>query len=200
MSAMCRMCFVALAILPAASGADVLAGRVLDADTGEPIPGATVTVEGTGLGAYTDGEGSFRIESVDAGAVRISVSSVGHRRIRREASAGESDVELLMEPVLIGRTSIVVTATGMPQLYTESPVRTSVVSREMIERRTVPDLFGALELQTGVRTENNCQNCGFTQVRIHGLEGQYTQILLNGSPVMSSLAKVYGLERMRRKL
>ncbi len=191
-----RTFMMALALLPAMAAAEVLAGKVIDADTGEPIPGATVTVEGTGLGAYTDGEGRFSIEGVNGGSVIVAVNSVGHRRLEREVPASEEGLELTMRPVLMGRTSIVVTATGMPELYAESPVRTSVVTREMMERRNVPDLFGALKLQTGVRTENNCQNCGFTQVRIHGLEGQYTQILLNGSPVMSSLAKVYGLEQI----
>ena len=44
--------------------------------------------------------------------------------------------------------------------------------------------------------ETNCQNCGFTQVRLNGLEGAYTQILLNSRPVFSSLLGVYGLEQI----
>jgi outer membrane receptor for ferrienterochelin and colicins len=42
--------------------------------------------------------------------------------------------------------------------------------------------------------ENNCQNCGFSQLRMNGLEGPYTQILINSRPVFSGLAGVYGLE------
>ncbi len=68
------------------------------------------------------------------------------------------------------------------------------MSRDLIELRSEPDLYGILDLSTGVRVENNCQNCNFSQVRIHGLESQYTQILIDGNPVVSSLAKVYGLE------
>ena len=44
--------------------------------------------------------------------------------------------------------------------------------------------------------ENNCQNCGFPQVRINGLEGPYSQILINSRPVVSALSGVYGLEQI----
>ena len=47
-----------------------------------------------------------------------------------------------------------------------------------------------------MRVENDCQNCGFTQVRINGLDGHYSQILMNSRPVFSALAGVYGLEHI----
>ncbi len=46
----------------------------------------------------------------------------------------------------------------------------------------------------GLRMETNCQNCGFTQVRMNGMEGSYSQILINSRPIFSGLAGVYGLE------
>jgi outer membrane receptor for ferrienterochelin and colicins len=53
-----------------------------------------------------------------------------------------------------------------------------------------------LSFQPGVRVENNCQNCGFQQVRINGLDGQYTQILIDSRPIFSALAGVYGIEQL----
>ena len=53
-----------------------------------------------------------------------------------------------------------------------------------------------LNYQPGVRVENNCQNCGFTQVRLNGLEGAYSQILINSRPVFSALNSVYGLDQI----
>jgi len=55
-------------------------------------------------------------------------------------------------------------------------------------------LSEGLNFTPGLRMENNCQNCGFSQVRMNGLEGPYTQILINSRPVFSGLAGVYGLE------
>ncbi|MFS6554203.1 TonB-dependent receptor plug domain-containing protein, partial [Parabacteroides distasonis] len=40
------------------------------------------------------------------------------------------------------------------------------------------------------------QNCGFQQVRINGLEGPYTQILIDSRPIFSALSGVYGLEQI----
>lgn len=57
-------------------------------------------------------------------------------------------------------------------------------------------LADGLNFQPGVRVENDCQNCGFTQVRINGLDGHYSQILMNSRPVFSALAGVYGLEQI----
>ncbi len=53
-----------------------------------------------------------------------------------------------------------------------------------------------LNFQPGVRVENNCQNCGFQQVRINGLEGPYTQILVDSRPIFSAQTGVYGLEQI----
>ena len=51
-----------------------------------------------------------------------------------------------------------------------------------------------LNFSPGLRMEYNCQNCGFSQVRMNGLEGPYSQILINSRPIFSGLAGVYGLE------
>ena len=53
-----------------------------------------------------------------------------------------------------------------------------------------------LSYQSGLRVESNCQNCGFPQVRINGLEGPYSQILIDSRAISSALAGVYGLEQI----
>lgn len=52
------------------------------------------------------------------------------------------------------------------------------------------------EFPTRSACGNNCQNCGFQQVRINGLDGPYTQILIDSRPIFSALAGVYGLEQI----
>ena len=48
--------------------------------------------------------------------------------------------------------------------------------------------------------ESNCQNCNFSQIRLLGLEGPYTQLLIDGQPVISSLAQVYGIEQIPSRM
>ena len=57
-------------------------------------------------------------------------------------------------------------------------------------------LSEGLKFQPGLRVENNCQNCGINQVRIYGLDGPYSQILIDSRPIVGSLGGVYGLEQI----
>ncbi|MCD4669220.1 MAG: TonB-dependent receptor [Actinomycetia bacterium] len=190
------MMLILAGVFVTSAAGGVLQGTVIDSVTGEPLIGVAVAVEDTGLGGFTDAAGVFSIDGVQEGYITLRVSSVGHEELELGIDESErSGIRIAMNPVVVGGTTIVVTGTGTPRFFMDTPVATSVVSSDLIELRSEPDLFGMLDLSTGVRVENNCQNCNFSQVRIHGLEGQYTQILIDGNPVVSSLAKVYGLEQ-----
>ena len=91
---------------------------------------------------------------------------------------------------------IVVSANKSAVKRKDAPVVVSVISARLLEQVNASDLAKTLSYQSGLRVENNCQNCGFPQVRINGLEGSYSQILINSRPVVSSLAGVYGLEQI----
>ena len=77
-----------------------------------------------------------------------------------------------------------------------APVVVNVMNSKLFETVNSTDLAKSLNYQSGLRVENNCQNCGFPQVRINGLEGPYSQILINSRPVVSALSGVYGLEQI----
>ena len=72
----------------------------------------------------------------------------------------------------------------------------NVIGPKLLDVTQSVCLAQGLNFQPGVRTEDNCQNCGFTQVRINGLDGHYSQILVNSRSVFSSLNGVYGLEQI----
>lgn len=91
---------------------------------------------------------------------------------------------------------VVVSATRHAVLRRDAPVVVNVLSPKTLDRVNAVDLAQALNYQTGLRVENNCQNCGFPQVRINGLDGPYSQILINSRPVVSSLSGVYALEQL----
>ncbi len=77
-----------------------------------------------------------------------------------------------------------------------STTKINTVSPKLIQSTASTNLKEILRFSSGVRVENNCQNCGFTQVRINGMEGKYSQILIDGRPVFSGLNSVYGLEQI----
>ncbi|HSV99992.1 MAG TPA: TonB-dependent receptor [Sedimentisphaerales bacterium] len=91
---------------------------------------------------------------------------------------------------------VVVTGTRTEKKLSDVPVRTELIKRTEIQETAARTLADAVEFTSGVRVENNCQNCNFSQLRLLGLEGPYSQILTNGLPLMSSLAAVYGIEHI----
>ncbi len=91
---------------------------------------------------------------------------------------------------------VVITGTRLEREVDDAPVRTQVIEREKLQQRKARNLTEALQYTSGVRVETNCQNCGFTQLRLNGLNGAYTQVLIDGLPSFSGLASVYGLEQL----
>ena len=96
----------------------------------------------------------------------------------------------------VGLDEVVVSANKNEVKRCDAPVVVSVIGARLFETVNSPDLAKSLNYQSGLRVENNCQNCGFPQVRINGLEGPYSQILINSRPVVSALSGVYGLEQI----
>jgi len=131
----------------------------------------------------TDELGKFEIRQIPPGTYHVEVYAQGYMDYCSDPFVLESN-KLSYQVVLIKKITkeIVVTATRTPKLYDETPVKTEVITREEIEKKEATNLAETLCQTTGVRVENNCQNCNFTQVRINGMEGKYTQILIDSSP------------------
>ena len=91
---------------------------------------------------------------------------------------------------------VVVSATRNATKRRLAPTLVNVLDAKIFDRTQSSFLSQALKYQPGVRVEDNCQNCGFSQVRINGLDGPYSQILVDSRPVYSALAGVYGLEQI----
>ena len=91
---------------------------------------------------------------------------------------------------------VVISSNREQTLRHEAPTLVEVLSVKAMHIANAVCLAQGLAFSTGVRVENDCQNCGFMQARINGLDGHYTQILIDSRPVISSLAGVYGLEQL----
>ena len=101
-----------------------------------------------------------------------------------------------MEEVSFTTDEVVVSANRNEVSRKAAPVVVNVMSAKLFETVNSTDLAKSLNFQSGLRVENNCQNCGFPQVRINGLEGPYSQILINSRPIISALSGVYALEQI----
>ena len=176
-----------------------IAGHVLDAHTQEHLSFVNVQVEGTALGCLTDESGHFYLKNLPEGELTIVFSMMGYETEKRTVTLHRDT--LIEMNVTIAETSfmidnVVVTANKYETKQREVATIVNVIPPLIIESTTSNSMADVLNFQTGLRVEETCSNCGVPQIRINGLEGQYTQILMDSRPIFSSLASVYGLEQL----
>jgi len=175
----------------------VIKGLVSSENQG--VPFASVRVINGTEGTLTDTAGRFELKLVKYGDLAIQVVSQGYRSLSKNITIGEGDLlELNFELIedALGLDEVVVSATRNRVERKNTPVVVSTLRPQILTATQSISLADGLSYAPGVRVETNCQNCGFTQVRLNGLEGAYTQILLNSRAVFTSLIGVYGLEQI----
>jgi len=172
-------------------------GIILDQSTKEPLIGVNVLIKKTNLGVATNTDGVFIIDNLPMDEFELQVSMIGYKAEEYKINLKRDDITDLtfeLRPAMVEMGAVVVTGTNSLHLYENVSVKTEIIPGKLIRQQNACNLAQALGLQTGVMVENDCNNCNFTQVRILGFDGKYTQILIDGDPVVSSLGSVYGLE------
>lgn len=164
-----------------------------------PVPFANVSLKGTPLGATTTADGQYAIEEVPVGSYTLAVTYIGYQTQTEEITLTanqtlEKNCTLKLDVLNLG--SAVVTGSRNPIERYNSPVIVNTVDARTLEVTQSLSISEGLSFSPGLRVENSCQNCGFTQLRMNGLDGPYSQILINSRPVFSALAGVYGLEML----
>ncbi len=192
------LCIISLTELSAQRDAH-LAGHTIDKTTGAHLPYVAISLEGTNIGTTSDGSGHFILRNLPAGKQKVSVTLIGYKPITHEVEVvpGRTvEAHFELEPEAIEVSGVVVTASRNEVDKRESVSIVNVLSNKLFEKTASSNVAEALNFQSGLRVEYNCSNCGVPQLRINGLEGQYSQILLDSRPIFSSLATVYGLEQL----
>ena len=174
-------------------------GHVLDKKTGEHLSYITIALKGTTIGTVTDATGHYFLKNLPEGNFVLEASSVGYKTISRNVSLRKGktlEENFELEEDAVALDGVVVSANRSVTKRRLAPTLVNVVDMKMFENTNSPTLSQGLNFQPGVRVETNCQNCGFQQVRINGLDGPYTQILIDSRPIFSALSGVYGLEQI----
>ncbi len=109
----------AIILLPAASIAaqatGTVAGRITDAENGQPIVAAQVTIAGTQIGRATGDDGRFSLTGIKAGIVTVTVRRIGYAQQTRTITVGQSGtvtVDVALAKSSVSLTGVVVTALG----------------------------------------------------------------------------------------
>ncbi|RFC53499.1 TonB-dependent receptor [Brumimicrobium aurantiacum] len=166
---------------------------------GEPLPKASLYLPELSKSERTNVNGEYTITGLKEGIYKIRISYNGHIAIDEtfEIKSGEVKVmDFEMTEDVLQLEGAVISGTRKQIEKYNTPVIVNTISNRTFETTQSLTISEGLNFSPGLRMENNCQNCGFNQLRMNGLEGPYSQILVNSRPIFSALAGVYGLEML----
>ncbi len=176
-----------------------IVGHVIDKKTGEHMAFMHIFLKGTTIGTTTDATGHYYLKNLPEGNFTVVMKMIGYKTMEKNITVKKGktlEVDFDAIEDVVSLDGVVVSANRNETTRRLAPSLVNVLDSKTFERANSTTLADGLVFQPGVRVENNCQNCGFQQVRINGLEGPYTQILLDSRPIFSALTGVYGLEQI----
>ena len=181
-----------------ASDANIF-GHIISYESGDHIPYATIAIKDTTIGCAADGTGHYNINNIPLGEHTLIVSAMGYESVEMTFVAERNtsrELNFTLKESSLIVDEVVVSATRNETNRRQTSTVVNVASTKLFESTASANLSEAMNFQSGLRVENTCGNCGAPQLRINGLEGQYSQILLDSRAIFSSLAGVYGLDLM----
>ncbi len=160
-----------------------VSGTVTDGDSGEPLIGASVVVEGTTTGSITDINGQFTISGV-SGDVTLEISFVGYEVITKEVSVnGSTDIgSVSIRPEAIGLQEVQVIASFAVDRKT--PVAVSTIKGKEIEARVGNQEFPeVLRYTPSIYATKGGGGFGDARINVRGFDQRNTAVMINGIPV-----------------
>ena len=152
----------------------------------------------------TKPDGSFDFKKIPFGSYTLSASFIGFQKKTLEIIINETspsaDLNFNLDRSLNSLDEVVITGTKTYKRQTSSPVIVNVINSQSLDDLQTCALSDGLRFQPGLRVETNCQTCNYTQLRLNGLQGGYSQILINGRPIFSPLMGLYGLEQLPKSM
>ena len=195
-----RKLVLALALLalagPALAQSGKVTGVVTDAQSGEPLAGVQVFLEGTGRGVISQENGRYFIVNVAPGNYTLVAQLIGYAAVRKENVQVTIDVtstiNFQMPREAVAVDEIIVEAERIPLVPQGQTGSMDVISAAEISALPVSDIMGVLALEQGfinVPIDNTDvvsyaqQRQGVTPLRIRGGRGAETTTLLDGVPI-----------------
>ena len=160
-------------------------GKITDGQTGKPLVGANIFLQGTSLGATSDASGRYEITGVPAGDFVLTVSYLGYRLEKRKirVSGPVLHADFALTPIVLPGQEVIVTATRAK--YRETPVPFTNISRgELQQRYWAQDIPMLLATAPSVYAYSDAGNgIGYSYLKIRGFDQRRVNVMLNGIPL-----------------
>jgi outer membrane receptor for ferrienterochelin and colicins len=177
----------------------LIRGKVLTSKK-EALPYSSIQIKGTSEGVNANENGQFELTTFQKGNITLIASFTGFLSDKKTITISASTKNIHIDFTLTEHSEmldqVTVTGTRTNKRQTKSPVIVNVINSVTLDNVQACNLSEGLKFQTGLRVETDCQTCNYTQLRMNGLAGGYSQILINGRPIFSPLTGLYGLEQI----
>ncbi len=167
---------------------------IKDAESKEPLVGATSVVEGTKSGGSADENGYVEIQNVPNGEHTVAFSIVGYEKRSEQfvfPLLSETPVEILLHRQEEELEEVIVSTTRSSRTIADEPTRIEAITGEELGEKSnmkPGDIRMLLTESTGIQTQQTSATTANATIRIQGLDGRYTQMLKDGYPLYSGFA------------
>lgn len=177
---------------------NTLTALVKNADSREPLPGATAIVEGTKKGAIADTNGVITISGIADGKQVITFHFTGYKEQEKIITfPGLHDtLTILLAPAGEEIEEVVISSTRSTRTIQNIPTRVELIAGEELEEKgnmKPGDIRMMLNESTGIQTQQVSATSANASIRIQGLDGRYTQLLKDGFPLYAGFSGGLGL-------
>lgn len=178
--------FLFVSIISFAQTSDISIS-VRDAETNEPLLGATVYFEELEKGAVTDFDGIARFTEIPNGNLIIKISYIGFETIETTIDVGtKTAFDFKLESGGNELDEVVIQSSRSTRTVRKTPTRIEFIGAEELSEKAVmnpTNISMVLRESTGIQMQQTSLSSGNTNIRIQGLDGRYTQLLRDGFPL-----------------
>ncbi|MEO1413467.1 MAG: TonB-dependent receptor, partial [Bacteroidota bacterium] len=155
-------------------------------------------LKGQNRGTTSDQAGAFQLDGLAVGTYILTASYVGYANQVYEVTlaAGERVRVDFVLPPAEELEAVVVTGTLKPTYVSDSPIKVDVITAKQLDTylpAAASSVVEGIQLVNGVQEVVACGVCYTNSISINGLQGTYTAVLMDGTPMFGNLASVYGL-------
>ncbi|MEM9858991.1 MAG: TonB-dependent receptor [Bacteroidota bacterium] len=178
-------CIAFLSFSWSISLASDITGRVYDSTEKKPLPGATVIIQGTGIGAVTDENGRYTIRNVEPGSYVLEVSSLGFAKVSREIRVDNDkaiSMDFSLNESIAELETIVVRGESEATAISQEPIRVVALDTKELQIQSV-GAADILKTTTGVVVRRSGGLGSNAEIQLNGLSGQAVRVFYDGMPL-----------------
>ena len=173
----------------------IISGHIIS--KGQHIPFVAVSIKGNNIGDVTNNNGHYQLINVPQGKLTVIAQSMGYKTQEKtiEVKLGQTYIlNFDFEESKQELDEVIVKGNNKIFKRINTPTIVNSLNPKLFATIQSVTLSESLSCTPGLRMETNCANSGWPQLRMNGMGGEYSQILVNNRPIFKGFSSVFGLE------